>query len=67
MPTAERTDGAITEMREGFNHVRLGLFNAIEACNLPRKQENALKGLVRQLTYDAQGSLEATLRGRDNP
>ena len=60
--TATRSEPVIQEMREGFNHVRLGLFNAIEACDLPHKQELALKGLIRQLTYDAQGSLEAALR-----
>jgi hypothetical protein len=57
-----RNDPAITEVREGFNHIRLGMFNAIEAVGLPRKQENALKALIRQLTYDAQGNLEAALR-----
>jgi len=53
---------AIKEVRDGFNRVRGGLFSAIEAADLPLKQENALKGLIRQLTYDAQGNIEGALR-----
>ena len=43
--------------------VRGRLFGAIEAVGLPERQENAIKGLIRQLTYDAQADLEAALRG----
>jgi hypothetical protein len=31
---------------------------------MPEQQQAAFKGLVRQLTYDAQADLESTLRGR---
>jgi hypothetical protein len=45
-----------------MNRLRAQLFNSIEAANLPEKQEEALKDLIRGLTYDAQANLEATLR-----
>jgi hypothetical protein len=60
-----RQQEAIQALRDGMNRVRGGLFSAVEAVGLPTKQENALKGLVRQLTYDAQGNIEAALRGSD--
>ena len=54
---------AIKDVRDGFNRIRGGLFSAVEAVGLPDKQENALKGLIRQLTYDAQSNIEGSLRG----
>lgn len=64
MHAQETTDPAITSMREDMNRLRGRLFGALEAVGLPDKQENAVKGLVRTLTYEIQASLEATLRGR---
>jgi len=55
-------DAAIKEVREDMNRLRGRLFGAIEATGMPTKQENAFKGLVRQLTYDAQANLEGILR-----
>jgi hypothetical protein len=54
---------AIQEARHGFNRIRGQLFSAVEACDLPIKQENALKGLIRELTYNAQSNVEGALRG----
>jgi hypothetical protein len=56
-------DEMIAAVREDMNRLRGRLFSAIEAANLPTKQENALKGLVRHSTYDVQTALEARLRG----
>jgi hypothetical protein len=56
------TDPAIRLVREEFNRVRGRMFQAIEAVGLPDKQERAMKGLVRSLTYDAQAGLESILR-----
>lgn len=56
-------DLAIATVREDMNRLRGRLFGAIEATGMPTKQENATKGLVRHLTYDAQANLEALLRG----
>lgn len=53
---------AIQCVREDMNRLRGRLFGAVEAAGLPEKQENAIKGLIRQLTYDAQADLEAVLR-----
>lgn len=55
-------EDAIGDVRDDMNRLRGRLFGAIEAVGLPTKQENAIKGLIRQLTYDAQASLESTLR-----
>ena len=45
-----------------MDRLRRQLFNAIEAANLPEKQEDALKDLIRGLTYDTQANLEAVIR-----
>jgi len=57
-------DHAISATREELARLRGRLFGTVEAIGLPEKQEAALKGLVRQLTYDCQSNLEATLRGK---
>lgn len=49
-------------MRDHMNRLRGRLFGAVEATGMPDKQENAIKGLIRQLTYEAQADLEAALR-----
>jgi len=48
-----------------MNRLRGRLFGCVEAAGLPEKQENALKGLIRQLTYDSQANLEAALHGEE--
>lgn len=53
---------AIQTIRTDMNRLRGRMFQALEAMGLPTKQENAAKGLVRQLTYDAQANLEAEIR-----
>lgn len=53
----------IAVMRDHMNRLRGRLFGAVEATGMPAKQENATKGLIRNLTYDAQADLEAALRG----
>lgn len=57
------TEQAIATVREDMNRLRGRLFGAIEATGMPTKQQNATKGLVRHLTYDAQANLESILRG----
>ena len=49
-----------------MNRLRAGLFSSIEAVGLPEKQEVALKGVIRQLSYDAQANIEASLRRYDS-
>lgn len=56
------SEKAIDSMRTDMNRLRGRLFGAIEATGMPEKQETAFKSLVRQLTYDAQANLEASLR-----
>jgi hypothetical protein len=58
------TQEAIAEIRDDFNRLRGNLFGALEAAGMPQRQENAMKGLVRKLTYEAQADLESILRGR---
>jgi hypothetical protein len=53
----------IQQTRDDMNRLRGRLFQAIEAVGFPPKQESAIKGLIRNTTYDAQADLEATLRG----
>jgi hypothetical protein len=55
-------DKAIDAVRVDMNRLRGRLFGAIEATGMPEKQETAVKSMIRQLTYDAQANLEATLR-----
>jgi hypothetical protein len=57
--------GAIEQLREDMNRLRGRLFQSIEAVGLPEKQENAMKGVIRSTTYDAQANVEAALRGAD--
>lgn len=58
------SEDAVSAIRDDCNRLRGRLFGAFEAVGLPEKQENAIKGLVRQLTYDAQANLEAIIRGK---
>lgn len=56
------SERAIEAVRVDMNRLRGKLFGAIEATGMPTKQEDAVKNLIRHLTYDAQANLEATLR-----
>jgi hypothetical protein len=56
------TPDPVMQMRDHMNRLRGRLFGAIEATGMPQKQENAIKGLIRQLTYDAQADLEESLQ-----
>jgi hypothetical protein len=60
------TQTPIPSVRDEMNRLRGGLFSAVEAVGFQSlKQENALKGLIRQLTYEAQGNIEAAMRRRE--
>jgi hypothetical protein len=54
----------VTALRDHMNRLRGRLFQTIEAVGLAEKQETAAKGLIRQLTYDAQADLEQALKGK---
>jgi hypothetical protein len=58
---------AIDAVRTDMNRLRGRLFGAIEATGMSSKQENAIKGLIRHLTYDAQANLESIVRGNGKP
>lgn len=64
IPAIAPADRAIETLRTDMNRLRGKLFGAIEAAGLPERQENALKGLIRTLSYDAQAGLESALRRR---
>lgn len=64
---ADPNTQAIAAMRDHMNRLRGRLFGAIEATGMPTKQENAAKGLIRNLTYDAQADLESALRRSPRP
>jgi hypothetical protein len=55
-------DTVVGMLRSDMNRLRGRLFQFVEAMGLPEKQESAAKGLIRQLTYDAQADLESALR-----
>jgi hypothetical protein len=63
-PPTGGTGALIQAVRETHNRTRGRLFGAVEAAGLPIRQENALKGLIRQTTYDSQIELEQMLRER---
>ena len=55
-------EASIRVIRDSMNRLRGRMFQAVEAAGLPIKQENALKRLIRQSTYDAQADLEQAVR-----
>jgi hypothetical protein len=55
-------DDPVDVMRAHMNRLRGRLFQAVEATGVPEKQQVAIKGLIRNLTYDAQADLEALLK-----
>jgi hypothetical protein len=56
---------SIRTMRDDMNRLRGRLFQLVEAVGLEDQQEAAFKGCIRQITYDAQRSLEAALRDEE--
>jgi hypothetical protein len=60
-------DDPVAIMREHMNRLRGRLFGTIEAVGLPKTQENAIKGLIRTLTYDLQADLEESLKNAHRP
>lgn len=55
-------DEALAVVRQKHDKLRGQLFGAIEAVGLPERQENAIKGLIRRVSYEAQAELEAAIR-----
>jgi hypothetical protein len=60
-------DDPVTVMRDHMNRLRGRLFGTIDALGLPKEQANAIKGLIRNTTYDAQANLEETLKNAKHP
>ena len=56
------SEAMISEVRKEMNALRGELFSMVEAAGLRQTQEDGMKRLVRHLTYDTQGHLEAALR-----
>lgn len=52
----------IKTVRDDMNRLRGRLFQAVESWGRPDVQERAMKGLIRQMTYEAQANLEAMIR-----
>jgi hypothetical protein len=55
----------IREIRADMDRLRGRMFALIESWGPGRHRETAMKSMVRQLTYDAQGDLEAAVRARN--
>lgn len=45
-----------------MNKLRGRLFGAVEATGMPARQEEAVKRLIRQASYDVQADVESALR-----
>jgi hypothetical protein len=54
-------DAAIADLRLHMDRLRGRLFQLVEATGLPKGQQLAIKGCIRNTTYDAQADLEETL------
>jgi hypothetical protein len=52
----------IRQVRLEMNALRGRLFQFSEAIGLPERQEDAMKGLIRHITNEAQSNIEAVLR-----
>lgn len=59
-------DALTTALNEHLTRLRGRLFETVEACGFPAKQEDAAKRLIRHITYDAQREMEALKAGRSN-
>lgn len=55
-------DDPIETMRKDMNRLRGKLFQVVESWGRPEKQELAMKGVIRSVTYEAQADLESNLR-----
>jgi hypothetical protein len=55
-------DALIQEVRDEHARMRAHLFEMIEAAGFPQRQEDGFKGMIRTITYDAQATIEASLR-----
>jgi uncharacterized radical SAM superfamily Fe-S cluster-containing enzyme len=62
MSANDGTDRAVRDLREHMDRLRGRLFQFVEATGMNDKQERAVKGLIRTLTYDAQRDLESHLK-----
>lgn len=62
MTAAATRERVVKVFREDMNRMRGKLFMAVEAAGLPERQEDALKGLIRQVSYQAQADVEAEFR-----
>ncbi|HEY1437377.1 MAG TPA: hypothetical protein VGG82_07730 [Casimicrobiaceae bacterium] len=47
---------------DDYDRLRGRLFEFFEALGLPSRQEQAVKRMVRSITYESQASVEAALR-----
>ena len=61
----ETQSEAVDVLRGDFDRMRGRLFELVEATGMPDRQEEAFKRLIRRLTYDSQGAIEAILRGKE--
>lgn len=57
------SDQTIPVLRDEMNRLRGKLFMVVEAAGLPVTQEDAVKKLIRQVSYEVQANVESSLRG----
>ena len=57
---------AVDQLKAEMDKLRGRLFEQVEACGFPDRQEEAWKRVIRHTTYDAQRDLLKALRGRAN-
>lgn len=62
MVTSETTEELTRNLAKDFDRQRALLCGLIEAMGLPEKQERQAVGLVKALSYEAQGRISRTLR-----
>ena len=53
-------------VRDEFSRLRAHLFEAVEASGWRPRQEKGWKGVIRTITYNSQGEIEAALRRAAN-
>lgn len=59
-------DALIEIVRIDMDRLRGQLFMLLEATGMPKNQQAAIKGCIRNITYSTQGELEADLRGEES-
>lgn len=57
-------DAVIQDARDEFARMRAHLFEMVEACGFPERQDAGFKGMIRTITYESQATIEASLRRR---